>query len=163
MFQLNSQNEVSKTQYCRACPFQHHNIMIEDHYYRKILKLTKQDFLDGGGIHIHAYFKEYDQLLFNYIMDNLHQFHEQDDYGSCGEMEQNIFLWDVTNDPVIPYLVGLTPKIFKPYFDSLHGPINSIIIELKCDYYFYTEEIVWGMMMLEIIPQETIWRNECNC
>lgn len=163
MFQSNNPNALIKNHYCHSCPFTHHNIMIEDYYYLKILKLTKQNFVDGGGIHIHASFKDYDQLIFNYIMDNLHQFHGQDDYDSCEMLDQNIFYWDVTNDPLIPYLVGLTPKTFKPYLDSLHGPIHSVFIELKCDYYFHTKEIVWGMMMLEIIPEKTLWKNQFSC
>lgn len=62
----------------------------------------------------HMDFTENVNFVANYIMDNLHCFDmvNYDDFDENELVEVNEFLWDVTSDTVIPYLVGLTPKTF---------------------------------------------------
>lgn len=67
----------------------------------------------------------------------------------CNE-EINEFLWDVTNDPVIPYLVGLTPKKFRAFFENMHGPIEGIYIKLVYNEFCRENKEYWGMEIFEV-------------
>lgn len=125
-----------------------HDYGILPEFYKKILLLSKHELINTS--YIHEDLQSHFESVLNYILDNLHCFNITDFSDIDVEVEFNVFIWDVTNDPVLPYLLGLTPKTFKAYFESIHGPINSIIIRLFYEDYFLENKEIWRMNIFDV-------------
>lgn len=115
-------------------------------YYKKIVRLTK----DKIDFFILEDFLDYMDPLVNYIVDNLHCFniYEFSDLDPC-QFELHSFLWNITNDPVIPYLLGLNTKSYKPLLETIADhPIRNIYIRLFFEEHFYENKEKWSMTIL---------------
>jgi len=77
--------------------------------------------------------------IVNYIMDNLHRFNIYDfsDLDPC-QFEVHSFSWNITNDPVIPYLLGQNTKSYQALLEKIAGrPIKETYITLFFENHFY--------------------------
>jgi len=124
---------------------------IEQEDLKQILLLTREDFKAGGGVYTHEFINEFEKL-FVYIINNLSHFNQCELYDIDEDYSVVHFYWDVCNDPVIPYIVGLTPERFKSYFEAIYGPYKSIMIKLRRYSTGYVgEPIIWTMHIFEVL------------
>jgi hypothetical protein len=80
-------------------------------YYMK-LKILNLKFHNLSGFQSHEFFGN-DGKILNYVFDNLNCFHSHyvvdiDDYE-----ENHLFYWEIIDDPVLPYIIGITPEYYK--------------------------------------------------
>ncbi|AYV68706.1 hypothetical protein C2I06_18470 [Niallia circulans] len=82
---------------------------IDPHLKLKVLQLQRHSF---NNIHAAAFQKDKEKIL-NYVLENLNCFHEQYDI-DWDDMEENYFFhWDISHDPVIPYILGYSQKEYE--------------------------------------------------
>jgi hypothetical protein len=107
---------------------------MENHTYAKndIEPEDKEEILSLRRDHFTAgictfHFKEYIEQIFVYVMDHLSCF---DDYYLLDfddSQDTEFFYWDISNDTVIPYIVGLTPDRFKKFFQTIYGDYKIFV------------------------------------
>lgn len=77
------------------------------------------------------HFKEYIEQIFVYVMDHLSCF---DDYYLLDfddSQDTEFFYWDISNDTVILYIVGMTPDRFKKFFQTIYGDYKPYIYQTR--------------------------------
>jgi hypothetical protein len=82
---------------------------INPHFKLKIMQLARNRF---SVIYAAAFQKEEEKII-NYFLDNLSCFNEQYDI-DWDETEENYFFhWDISHDPVIPYILGFSQEQYE--------------------------------------------------
>jgi hypothetical protein len=100
--------------------------IIEPKYYKKIQKLTINDFT---SINMGLY-TDYKDTVLPYILNHLDRFFLQETLSEYNNDYSAIFLWDITNNKSIPFIVGLDLDYFQQQLNLTKQKYISISLDV---------------------------------
>ncbi|MBT2641738.1 hypothetical protein J7I80_05845 [Bacillus sp. ISL-41] len=113
--------------------------------YRMRQKIIGLKYDDLSGFQSHEFFGN-DGKLLNYVLDNLNCFHSHYEVDVDEFEENHLFYWEVIDDPIIPYIIGITPEFYRKTviqnqkgYITLHYYWNADGIERWYLHFFHLE------------------------